>query len=262
MSKKQQKDVLTDNNEKGNLQMKNNKKQDDFLFYPENASITEDVAIQKIIMSANNIIDIAENISENFKIIIGYRALNKLLFSEPSSITKNSDKVENEFEWVHGKSIENMAYCLEHESPFTANPEMYVNFDTSEYAIKNIEFLNTYKPIFAICIAQTTDPKDFLSIFKGKFNLIDLIIKDTSFAEDLIRKNLINFYFKFDVKYAKNQEISDKSTMKVVFQLVDEGFLKTYSWSFNMKSFLAGQSEPTLTTSLAMIGVLVEDSCI
>lgn len=261
MSKKQQKDVLTDNNEKGNEQMNKNKTQDEFLFYPRNAIITEDIATQKVLILANLILNILEGIPENFKISFGYRALNKLLFSNSLNKAKKLDCVQNGFDLVSNKSIEDLAYCLEYEPLFIEQPQMYFSFDINENTTD--EFIIDCKPLWAVNLTETTDPKNFLGMFKNKFNLFDLMIDEYSnFAKDLIHKDLINFYFKFDVKYAKNQEISDKSTMKVVFQLADKSFLNTYSWSFKMKAFLAGQSEPTFESSWAFIEDLVEDSCI
>lgn len=236
----------------------NNKTQDEKLFYPRNI-ITEDIAIQKVLIVANRILKISENASENFKISFGYRALNKLFFSSSLNRAKNLDSFQSGFDLVSDKSIENITYCLEHEPLFIGKPQMYFSFDID--IIKAKESLADCEQLWVMDIAETTDPKNFLSMFKRNFNLFDLI-NDKDFDEDLINKNLINFYFKFDVKYAKKQKISDKASMQIVFQLADENFLMTYSWSFNLKSFLTQQSEPTLTTSSILIDVLLKDSCI
>lgn len=240
----------------------NNKTQDENLFYKLNTMITEDIATQKVVMLANSTIDIAEEISQDFKVIIGYRALNKLLFSDSINKAKKLNGVKNGFEWVSQKSVEDIAYCLKHEPAFIENPQLYFSLlDLDEEFLEENIDLNDM-PFLTTDLREATDPKDFLGMFRGEFNLIDLIGKNFDFADDLIYQDLINLYFKFDVKYDKDEEMTNKSTMKVVFQLANETFLTTYTWSFNLKSFLNGQSEPKLTTSFALIDVLVENSCI
>lgn len=222
------------------------KTQDNIKFCPEVARLTEDVAIQRVVMLANNVLDLAEYSHENFKITIGYRALNKFLHKY-----YRNTKIPDGFKKVSKQSAENIIYCIKPGARSMKHPQMYFNTEFSKKAHKDRKYFIKTESFFEACLKGERNPRAFLSIFRGENSLFDLIInaKDSCFAKALIYLDLINLYYMFDVKYDKNGKMSSTSKMYVCFQVKRKNLLITYRWTFNLKSFLDGSAKPRFEVS-------------
>jgi hypothetical protein len=105
---------------------------------------------------------------------------------------------------------------------------------------------------------------DFLETLKTKINLLDLMLKDFCFNQDLMYSKLLNCYFKFDVKYDKNYEMQNDSTLKIIFHVLDDSryeipLIKTFVWRYDLKAFISGLPvEPKLKVISALVTKMSE----
>lgn len=233
-----------------------NKTQDNMKFYPHGARLTEDIAIQRVVMLANNILDIAEHSQENFKITVGYRALNKLLHKY-----SHNTKIPDVFKRISNQSAENITYCIKPGSRSMKHPQMYFNNELNKKTNKEGKYFIQTESFFNAYLTGKRNPRVFLGIFKGEISLFDLIIKakDSCFLEDLMHLDIINFYYKFDIKHDKSEEMTNTSKMYIVFQVARKNFLITYKWTLNLNSFLAGRVKPRLDVSSTSLKELLKE---
>lgn len=220
------------------------------LFYPPGYSITEDVAVQKLILLADSILQLSELQNGNFKILFGYKALDKLIPANTRNNIDNLEKIPNDFKSINYENIEDIDDYL--ENSVVENSQLYFTLDPQNGSV------NT-KIIKLINQIELTDPKGFLEIFRAKINLLDLMIENSSFKQAIIHQELIDFYFKFDVKYGLTKRIRNSSKVKVIFRMLnrldeDLAEINTYELTYKLKPLLKAKSKPNLKTSSTFAG--------
>lgn len=220
-------------------------------FYNRYCKIIDDVDIQKLILLANRVLLTSTKIASDFKISIGYSAFNKLM---PSGATNQAIK-SNKFKWLRDEKIEDIKYCF-------ANPQEFQ--DAQLYFILNEH--ETLEDILITEVSHTEETRDidFLELLKTKINLLDLMLKDFCFNEDLKCSKLLNCYFKFDVKYDQNYGMQNNSTLKIIFHVLDDSryeipLIKTFVWRYDLKAFISGLPvEPKLKVISALVTKMSE----
>lgn len=255
MSKEQQNVVLENEKMKGTNKMTNLETQD-YLnpSYPFiDGKISEELAIKKLMLLANNILFASEIIDEDFKIIIGYKALNKLVYSNTINKARRLNEIKNKFIEYYDEDTENLGYCL--DNMLCEEAQLY--YTTAKGKRLNEEISFEMEEI------EEKNQINFQEVFREKINLLDLMTAEPFFKEDLLNGTLIDCYFKFNVDYDEDDEISDTSTVKAIFHMYDEleedfDEITTYVWTYEIKSFLRGKSTPEFKVLSTPIDELYE----
>lgn len=223
------KDINTINQ---NQEIQNYEDGDENLFYPPCTDITEDVAIQKLMLLSNSMLKLVKILKNDFEILIGYQNLAKLQYNPDSS-----DKILNGFYDMGDFSFADLYYCLEEGNSFF-EPRLYGCSDLDEDSADYDNFL------YLISEVVRTDPKSFFETSRNRINIISLMVIDESFKNVLIFKKLIGLSFKFDVQYTKRKKVKANSTITAKFSFLDdankeEAKLLTHTWIYSLKSVLA-----------------------
>ena len=253
---------LVNNQQEGTDTMNNFDTQDQSLtttykseFYDRYFKIIDDIAIQKLILLANRVLATSTKIASDFKISIGYNAFNKLVPNGATNQTIYSNTFTNNFRWLHDEKIEDIKYCFANPQEFQ-DAQLYFILKEHETVedillmdVSNIEYGNSI---------------EFLETLKTKINLLDLMLKDSCLKNDLMYNKLLNYYFKFDVKYDQNYEMQNDSTLKIIFHILDDSryvtpIIKTFIWRYDLKAFICGLPvEPKLKVISALVTKMSE----
>ncbi|MFA7658320.1 MAG: hypothetical protein WCY19_02690 [Candidatus Gastranaerophilaceae bacterium] len=219
-------------------------------FYLPGYSITEDVAIQKVILLANRILHLSIKQKKNFKTLFGYKALSKLMWIT-YDMDIDLDGPFNVFEYIDDENIENIDYCL--DNPIFENPKLYFRKNPGRHSINK-------KLIKLVNEIEETDPIYFLETFGSKINVLNLLYEDSSFKENLVDGDLIDFYFKFDVQYGISRRMQNNSTVKAIFHVFnfENESIRTYVWTYELKTFLKEESKPKLVSFVNSIDKFYE----
>lgn len=227
-------------------------------FDPQRELITEDIATHKLVILANELLRLPSFSKHDFRVLIGYLNIPKLLYSDCVNLARKNDKIQNSFGRWDNFLLQDISYCLGHED-FYNESQLYFcsNLDEDSY-----EFCELTDSIDWV---EIINPQNISDASRKTINIVDLMSKDLNFKNAILYHKLISTSFFLDVKFSKNGKIKSNSELRALFHFLyepknEKARLLTFTWSFDVKRILSKKSfEPRFNFASISIEELIND---
>jgi len=215
--------------------------------------ITQDVAIQKVTMLANEFLKEIANAKETFDMTVFYKNLNPVMYSEGLCKTLFA-KVQDGFNEFH-----NDGYCgemVEHE---------FLNYPKMRYSIGLRKSNPAYeKLIKRLKRVNNLELKSLLANYGQKLNLINLFGEFPFLKTDFGRLSLIEISYCFHSRIDE-AELSDKSSLVIAISFSENtkkenAKLIMHTFKYNLKNLLSSNNQcPKYAVHYVTLNKFIED---
>lgn len=207
------------------------KNEDANLFYPPGSGITEDIAIKKLVMLANSIAKRMNHFKQSCKIIIAYKDLSSVIFSDTYREILFKNNITNSFYESETTELDDIIECFG-DFDISKEPGLHYYINLPKKDIYHQMLVADIKEV------QKTDIIEFRDSFKRGINLFDIMTQFEVIKHAFTNYKLIDMTFTLDAQYSKNSTLMSTSTIVLKIDFLDNCSKKIQEFkvTFNLRS--------------------------
>jgi len=208
-------------------------------FYPPCSCITEDIAIRKLVILANSIAKTMNQFRNDCKMIISYKDLSAVIFSDLYQEILFENIVFNSFTKTETSELDNIIECFE-DLELCEQPGLYyyINLPEKDFHYKMLSSETEE--------AEKADIIEFRDSLKGGINLFNIMTEFKDIKNAFVNYKLIDMTFTFNSQCGKNGSRLSTSTIVLKMDFLDNHSKKILEFTVTFDFMSAECTYPTI----------------